>query len=123
VIQFRASSSRCSIPAPRVRAVGKFSISAEREMSRLKRELTDSHLPNPDAPIQQALVHMTSDDRAETIALARPHRRPAREWDWRQRHLTRALCGTAARRLRAFDLRRHHRDHEGDHRPQPRPVA
>jgi hypothetical protein len=32
-------------------------------------ELTSPHLPHPGAPIGPALVHMTQDDRAETIAI------------------------------------------------------
>ena len=39
-----------------------------RDLARL-RELTGPHLPHPAAPIQQALPHMTPDDRAETIAI------------------------------------------------------
>ena len=39
-----------------------------RDLARL-RELTEPHLPDPSALIQQALPHMTSDDRAETIAI------------------------------------------------------
>jgi hypothetical protein len=33
------------------------------------RELTKPHMPHPGALIQQALVRMTPDDRAETIAI------------------------------------------------------
>lgn len=33
------------------------------------RELIKPHLPYPQAPIQQALPHMTPDDRAETLAI------------------------------------------------------
>ncbi len=39
-----------------------------RDLARL-RDLTSPHLPHPSAPIQQALTHMTPDDRAETIAI------------------------------------------------------
>ena len=39
-----------------------------RDLARL-RELTGPHLPHPAAPIQQALPHMTLDDRAETLAI------------------------------------------------------
>ena len=39
-----------------------------RDLARL-RDLTSLHLPHPSAPIQQALTHMTPDDRAETIAI------------------------------------------------------
>jgi hypothetical protein len=39
-----------------------------RDLARL-RDLTSPHLPHPGAPIQQALPHMTPDDRAETLAI------------------------------------------------------
>jgi hypothetical protein len=39
-----------------------------RDLARL-RELTSPHLPHPGAPIGPALLHMTPDDRAETIAI------------------------------------------------------
>jgi hypothetical protein len=39
-----------------------------RDLARL-RDLTSTHLPRPGAPIQQALVHMTLDDRTEVIAI------------------------------------------------------
>ena len=39
-----------------------------RDLARL-RDLTSPHLPHPSAPIQQALTHMTPDDRAETLAI------------------------------------------------------
>jgi len=39
-----------------------------RDLVRL-RELTGPHLPHPTAPIQQALPHMSPEDRAETIAI------------------------------------------------------
>jgi hypothetical protein len=41
-----------------------------RDLTRL-RDLTSPHLPQPAAPIQQALPHITPDDRAETIAILR----------------------------------------------------
>jgi hypothetical protein len=39
-----------------------------RDLARL-RDLTGPYLPNPGAPIQQALASMTPDDRAEVIAI------------------------------------------------------
>jgi len=33
------------------------------------RELTEPHLAHPSAPIQQALPHMSPDDRTETISI------------------------------------------------------
>ena len=39
-----------------------------RDLARL-RELTEPHLAHPSAPIQQALPRLTSEDRAETIAI------------------------------------------------------
>ncbi len=39
-----------------------------RDLERL-RDLTRPHLPHPSVPIQQALVHMNTDDRAEVIAI------------------------------------------------------
>jgi hypothetical protein len=39
-----------------------------RDLARL-RDLIRPHLPHSGAPIQQALPHMTPDDRAETIAI------------------------------------------------------
>ena len=39
-----------------------------RDLTRLC-ELTDPHLPHPRAPIQQALPHMGSNDRAEVIVI------------------------------------------------------
>lgn len=39
-----------------------------RDLARL-RELTGPHLPHPAAPIQQALVAMNAEDRAESVAI------------------------------------------------------
>jgi hypothetical protein len=39
-----------------------------RDLARL-RELTDPHLPYAAAPIGPSLIHMTLDERAETIAI------------------------------------------------------
>jgi hypothetical protein len=43
-------------------------LARSRDLARL-RDLTSPYLPHPRAPIQQALPHMTPDERAETIAI------------------------------------------------------